>query len=139
MSKAFRIFDHTADIGITVFGADIEQIFSNAAMALFALMTDTQMVEEKLQRELRINGQDIEGLLVDWLNELIYLFDTEQILFRRFQIESLTDKQLKARCYGERFHPSRHKIVRGIKAATYHMLKLDKHEGGYTAQVIFDI
>jgi SHS2 domain-containing protein len=139
MNKAFEIVDHTADIGITVFGADLEQIFSNAAVALFELMTDTQTVEEKLQRDLRINDQDKEGLLVEWLNELIYIFDTEQILFRRFEIESLTDKQLRARCYGERFHPSRHKIVRGVKAATYHMLKLDKHEGGYTAQVIFDI
>ncbi|MBN2186762.1 MAG: archease [Dehalococcoidia bacterium] len=139
MDKPFKIIDHTADVGVIAFGADMEHLFSNVALALFGLITDTESIAEKLQRDLKINSEDRDSLLVEWLNELIYLFDTEQILFNRFEIESLSHRQLKATCYGEKFDPSRHKIERGVKAATYHMLKVDKYNDGYMAQVIFDI
>jgi SHS2 domain-containing protein len=76
---------------------------------------------------------------VEWLNELIYLFDAEHILFRRFDIESLSNNQLKATCYGENIDPLRHKIKLGVKAATYHMLKIDKDSDGYKVQIIFDV
>ncbi len=139
MDKAFKIIDHTADVGVIAFGADVKQLFSNAALALFSLITDTESIAEKLQRDLKINSDGRDNLLVEWLNELIYLFDAEQTLFNRFEIESLSHKQLKATCYGEKFDPSRHKIKTGVKAATYHMLKVDKNNDGYMAQVIFDV
>jgi SHS2 domain-containing protein len=139
MKKAFEIIDHTADIGIIVYGADVEELFSNAALALFSLITELENIEEKLHYNLEVSSEDGDSLLVEWLNELIYLFDTKHILFRRFDIESLTDNQLKATCYGENFDPMKHKIKIGVKAATYHMLKLEKNGDGYKAQVILDI
>jgi SHS2 domain-containing protein len=139
MEKTFEIIDHTADIGIIAYGSDIKQLFSNAALALFSLITEPESIKEKLQRDLEIISEDKDNLLVEWLNELIYLFDSEHILFKRFKIEILGSNQLQAICYGEKFDPSRHRIKIGVKAATYHMLKVDEDSSGYRAQVIFDI
>jgi SHS2 domain-containing protein len=139
MKKAFEIINHTADVGIIAYGTDIEELFSNAALALFSLITEPESVEEKLHLNLEVSSEDKDSLLVEWLNELIYLFDVKHILFNRFDIESLTHNQLKATCYGEDFDPMKHKIKLGVKAATYHMLSLDKNGGRYKARVIFDI
>jgi len=139
MKKAFEIIDHTADVGIVAYGADVKELFSNAALGLFSLITEPESVEEKLHLDLELSSEGRDSLLVEWLNELIYLFDVKHILFNRFDIESLTRNQLKATCYGEDFDLMKHKIKVGVKAATYHMLKLDKNGGEYKAQVIFDI
>jgi SHS2 domain-containing protein len=139
MKKAFEIIDHTADIGIIAYGTDVKELFSNAALALFSLITEPASVEERLHLDLEVSSEDIDSLLVEWLNELIYLFDAKHILFSRFDIKSLTHNELKATCYGESFDPMKHKIKIGVKAATYHMLKLDKNGDGCKAQIIFDI
>jgi SHS2 domain-containing protein len=139
MNKAFEILDHTADVGIIAYGADIEELFSNAALALFSLITEPESIEEKLHLDLEVRSEDRDSLLVEWLNELIYLFDVNHILFNRFDIKSLTNNELKAICYGEDFDPMKHKIKIGVKAATYHMLKIDKGGDGYKAQIILDI
>lgn len=133
------MIDHTADIGVIVYGTDIKELFSNAALALFSLITEPESIEDKLKLNLKVGSENADGLLVEWLNELIYFFDAKHLLFNRCDIESLTDNQLNATCRGEGFDPTRHKIKRGVKAATYHMLKLDKNSEGYKAQVIFDI
>ena len=139
MKKAFEIIDHTADIGIIAYGTDIEELFSNAALALFNLITEPESIEEKSHLNLKVSSADRDSLLVEWLNELIYFFDAKHILFNRFDIESLTHNQLKATCHGEGFDPMKHKIKMGVKAATYHMLKLDKSGDGCKAQIILDI
>ena len=139
MKKAFEIIDHTADVGIVAYGADIEELFSNAALALLSLITEPESIEEKSHLNLKVSSEDRDSLLVEWLNELIYFFDAKHILFHRFDIESLTHNELKATCHGEGFDPMKHKIKREVKAATYHMLKLDKNSDGYKAQIILDI
>ena len=139
VKRAFEIIDHTADVGIVAYGADIKQLFSNAALALFSLITEPESIKEKMQRRVEIISKDKDSLLIEWLNELIYLFDAEHILFRRFDIESLNGNQLRATCYGEDFDALRHKIKVGVKAATYHMLKINRDSGGYQVQIIFDV
>jgi SHS2 domain-containing protein len=139
MKKAFEILDHTADIGIIAYGVDVKELFSNAALALFSLITELESIEERLRLNLQVRSEDRDSLLVEWLNELIYSFDAKHVLVHRCDIESLTYTQLKATCHGENFDPMKHKIKREIKAATYHMLKLDENSDGYRAQVILDI
>ena len=139
MKKTFEIIDHTADVGIVAYGTDIEELFCNAALALFSLITEPESIQEKSHLDLRVNSDERDSLLVEWLNELIYFFDAKHILFRRFDIESLTQNELRATCHGEGFDPMKHKIKRGVKAATYHMLKLDKAKDGYKARIILDI
>jgi len=138
MRKNFEIVDHTADVGIIAYGDDISQAFANAARALFSLITELDDMEEILHRDIELTAPDEESLLVKWLNELIYLFDTENIVFKRFDITKLNNTQLKARSYGEKVDSSKHRLKTGVKAATYHMLKVDKGDG-CRVQVLFDI
>jgi len=138
MEKEFEIVDHTADVGIRAYGASVNQAFANAAKALFSLITELDNVDEVLHRDIELVAPDQESLLVEWLNELIYLFDTENIIFKRFDITRLNSTRLKARGYGEKVDSSKHKLKIGVKAATYHMLKVDK-TNGCQVQVLFDI
>ncbi len=138
MEKDFEIVDHTADVGIIAYGADISQAFANAARALFSLITELDGVGEFLHQDIELTAPDEESLLVEWLNELIYLFDTENIVFKRFDVTQLNNTQLKARSYGEKVDSSKHRLKTGVKAATYHMLKVDKGDG-CQVQVLFDI
>ena len=138
MEKDFEIVDHTADVGIIAYGADISQAFANAARALFSLITELDDVAEVLYRDMELTASDEESLLVEWLNELIYLFDVENIVFKRFDITQLNNTRLKARSYGEKVDSSKHKLKTGVKAATYHMLRVDKGNG-CKLQVLFDI
>ena len=138
MVKDFETIDHTADIGIIAYGADISQAFANAARALFSLITELDNVEEVLHRDIELTAPDEESLLVEWLNQLIYLFDTENIIFKRFDITRLSNTRLKARSYGEKVDSSKHMLKTGVKAATYHMLQVDKGDG-CRVQVLFDI
>jgi len=138
MEKDFEIIDHTADVGILAYGVDMSQAFANAARALFSIITELDDVEEVLYRDIELSAPDRESLLVAWLNELIYLFDAENIIFKRFDITGLGDTRLEARSYGEKVDNSRHKLKTGVKAATYHMLKVEDGNG-CKAQVLFDI
>ncbi len=138
MEKEFEFVNHTADVGIIAYGADMNQAFANAAKALFSLITDLDDVEEVMHRDIELAAPDQESLLVEWLNELIYLFDAENIIFKRFDITQLNNTHLKARSYGHKVDSSKHKLKMGVKAATYHMLKIDK-SNGCKVQVLFDI
>ena len=138
MKKDFEIINHTADVAIRAYGIDIKQAFANAAKALFSLITELDNVEDVLHRDIELTATDQESLLVEWLNKLIYLFDAENIIFKRFDIIRLANTQLEARCYGEKVDRSRHELKIGVKAATYHMLKIDKDDGRQV-QVLFDI
>ena len=138
MVKDFETIDHTADVGIIAYGTDINQAFANAARALFSLITELDNVEEVLHRDIELTAPDEESLLVEWLNQLIYLFDAENIIFKRFDITRLNNTQLKARSYGEKVDSSKHRLKTGVKAATYHMLQVDKDDG-CRVQVLFDI
>ena len=135
--KRFDIIDHTADIGIVAYGAELKETFVNAAYAMFSLIADLDEVKPSVYREIEVEAEDQEGLLVRWLNELLYLFDVERIIFSSFEVTEFGDTHLKARGYGEPLDRSRHSLKAGVKAATYHMLRIEKDDG-YKAQVIFD-
>ena len=138
MEKEFEILEHTADIGIIAYGRVINEAFANAARAMFSLITELDKVGENEYRDIELTTPDQESLLVNFLNELIYLFDVENILFKRFDITKLSNTSLKARSYGQKADIHRHELKTGIKAATYHMLKIEKNNG-IRVQVLFDI
>jgi SHS2 domain-containing protein len=138
MGKRFEVIDHTADVGIAAYGEDLKEAFANAAYALFSMMLDLDSVGDALCRQVEVTADDRSDLLVAWLNELIYVFEVDNMLFKRFDIGELNETRLRARCYGEKIDPERHKIKVGFKAATYHMLKIDEGDG-FRIQVLFDI
>jgi len=138
MGERFEVIEHTADVGIAAYGADLKEAFANAAYALFSLMTDIDSVGDNVRHNVEVNADNREELLVAWLNELIYLFEVNDVLFSRFDIAELGDTELKASCYGERVDPERHRMKAGVKAATYHMLQVEEGDG-CRVQVLFDI
>lgn len=138
MRPAFEVLEHTADIGIVAYGANLKEAFANAGKGLFSLMVDLDSVQDSLEREIEVAAQDRESLLVEWLNELIYLFDAEHLLFKRFDITELQRGRLRATAFGEPVDPGRHELRIGVKAATYHQLRIER-DHGYRFQVIFDI
>ena len=135
--KRFDIIEHTADVGITAYGANLKEAFANAAYAMFSLIADLENVRENVRRHIEVQAEDRESLLVSWLNELLYIFDVDRIIFKRFEVTELGETRLKAEGYGELFDQSRHTLRGGLKAATYHMLKIEK-SNGYSIRVIFD-
>jgi len=139
MEKGFIVLDHTADIGITAYGADTKELFVNAAIGLFSLMTDLDNIKDNTQKKIELTAEDEEVLLVEWLNELIYIFEVEHLVFKRLEIDELDKNKIKAMCYGEKIKPSHDTLKREIKAATYHMLRITKGDKGYEVTVIFDI
>jgi SHS2 domain-containing protein len=136
--KRFDIIDHTADIGIVAYGQELEEAFSNAAYAMFNLIADLEEVNTTACREIEVEAEDEEELVVRWLNELLYLFDTERIIFKRFEFIEFTKTHLKAKGYGEKIDAVRHSLKTGVKAATYHMLKIEGN-GNFKIRVIFDV
>ncbi len=135
--KRFELIEHTADVGLIAYGETLAEAFANAAYGLFSIIAELDAVQEAESRRVEISGDDIEGLLFEWLNNLIYFFDVEMLLFKRFDIIELDGYRLKAICHGEKYDPSRHHLKTGVKSATYHMLEVDREKN--QVQVIFDI
>jgi SHS2 domain-containing protein len=134
----FEVIDHTADVGIIAYGGDLKEAFANSAYGMFSLIADLDGVGEEVSREVDVQATDQEALLVDWLNELLYLFDVEHIIFKRFEVTNLSQNRLKAKVYGDKIDTSRHQLRTAVKAATYHMLKIERNKG-VKVQFILDI
>ncbi|BDB97626.1 archease [Saccharolobus caldissimus] len=138
--KAFEFFDHTADVGIKAYGKTLEEAFSNAALGVFEIITDTSKVEQKEQREIYINSYDLENLLYKWIEELLYYYDTELMLFSRFDIMIDTDNMiLEGIAWGERFDEKKHERRTVVKAMTYHQMSIEKIDDMYIITFVVDI
>jgi SHS2 domain-containing protein len=139
MAGTFQVLEHTADVGLVARGADLKQAFAAAATGLFSIIAQPRRVAARECQRIEVEAGDTEALLVEWLNELIYLFDARRMLFKRFDIVELTPNRLVAEVWGEPADPFRHRIKLGVKAATYHMLHVDREGDGYRLQVLFDV
>ena len=131
---SFQFIDHTADVGIRVSAATLEGVFETAGLAFAELVTSTDSLEYRVERQFNLQEDDIETLLVSWLQELLYLLDTEGYVFGRFQVK-LQNSSLA---------PVDHLAIglemrSEIKAVTYHQLEVIQSDEGWQAQVIFDI
>ena len=135
----YKLIDHTADIGIDIFGNTMQQLFSNAAFAMFDIITDLSTVEKKDTRIIVVEGIDKEQLLVNWLSELLYLHEIKNMLFKEFYINDMNDIQLKATIHGELLDEKRHVIKTAIKAVTYHNLTIKQENDHWRVRVIFDL
>ena len=135
---SFQFIDHTADAGILVKAPTLEGMFETAALGFSELITRVDSLNCLIQRQFKLQEDDIETLLVSWLQELLYLLDTEDLLFGRFQV-NLKDLALEATAWGEVFDPEIHTMKTEIKAVTYHQLEVVEDDQGWEAQVIFDI
>lgn len=137
--ERYKLLDHTADIGIIAFGEDISEAFGNAAYAMFDILTDIGKIKEKSSFEVQVSADNAAELLVVWLNELLYQYEVERFICRRFSIDDMDETSLHALVFGEKIDPVRHEIRTEIKSVTYHQFRVEKTDDGWEAQVIFDV
>ena len=137
--QRYELLDHTADIGIIAFGRNVSEAFGNAAYAMFEILTNIDTIEETERLDFEVSADSIEELLVAWLDELLYQYETERFICSRFSITDMSGTSLCASVFGEKIDPARHEIKTEIKSVTYHQLKVEETDDGWKAQVIFDV
>ncbi len=139
LKKKFEFVDHTADIGLVVYGKDLKTLFENAGEAFFHVITDLKKVRRSEERKIELKKESLERLMVDWLNELLYLHEVENLLLKRFEVDGIGEEGLKATVKGESFKEGVHVIKTSVKAATHHQIQVRKENGHWKAQVILDL
>jgi len=137
--KKYEFINHTADLGIRVWGESIEELFKNAAYSMFDIMADLNRVELKKTMKVHIEKEELDELLADWLRNLLYKFNGDRYLLKEFKVETIDTQGLKAKVKGEKLDLSRHHLKTEIKAVTYHGLEVKKADRGWEAQIIFDV
>jgi len=131
-------FSHEADIGVRGFGATPAEAFEAAAMALTAVVTDPARVAPREVVEISCEAPDLELLLVDWLNALIYEMSAHGMLFGRFEV-TVEGGKLRGRAHGEPVDPARHQPAVEVKGATFTELKVERQGAEWMAQCVVDV
>ncbi len=135
----YEIFEHTADLGLRVRAATFAELLVDAGRGLFSIVVeDIDTVQPVLARKFTIAGTDQTYLLFDWLNELLYVCDTERLAFSQFEVQ-VQAEGLSGIARGEPLDPVRHRLTHEVKAVTYHELKVEETGDGWMAEVIVDI
>lgn len=138
-----RFLDHTADVGAEITAASLDELFAEAAGALLETIVDPATVRPSLHRSFELAAPDLETLLVDWLGELVYVFEVDRQLFADAEVsigESEAGPRLAAVARGEPYDPDRHPVRVLVKAVTHHALEVScRPDGAWFARVIFDV
>jgi SHS2 domain-containing protein len=135
----FEIIEHPADVGFLAYGRTLEELFANAALAMFSLACEPSAIEERERRQIVVTGGDYETLLFAWLAELLAISDAEQIFFRGAEVSEVRDGHLRGAAVGEKYDKSRHRAGTYIKAVTYHQLCVERTTQGWRARVFLDV
>jgi SHS2 domain-containing protein len=139
---AYRFLEHTADMGVEIEANSFESLLSEGLLALTDTLTEVERVNLELELPFELVAPSREDLLVEWLSELVYLFETKSVLLRQTDLEVEAEGsgwRLRGTVRGERYDPDRHRIKRLVKAITYHQLEVRSSTTGWSARVIFDI
>lgn len=136
--RRFRFIDHTGDIGVVVYGRDLPELFRHAAQAFFQIITEPAKIQERESHKISLECNGREELLVTWLNEFLFLFETKGLLFSRFDLQIKNGQSLDAIVWGEEYAEGHHPIKTVIKAVTFHQLEIRQEKGIWKTQIIFD-
>jgi SHS2 domain-containing protein len=146
LGGGFRIIEHTADVGIQVWGRNLKEIFEESATAMVSLIVNKKSVEEKEIEVLELEEKSVEELLLRWLKEILFLIESKTVIFKRFQIEkdNFSHKDVKSYfirsfLYGEKLTSGRHDICREIKAITRHNFYIKKIGLWWETSILFDV
>ena len=146
----FRFLDNVAiaDTAFEAFGKNENELFENAATALFEEMVDTRKVSEKIKKKIKLRNENLENLLYDFLSELIYIKDVDGVVFGEFKVKIRSAKDKKTRnaiydldadCSGEKIDYSKKEFRNDVKAVTLHLFKIEKTKKGHKVTVVLDI
>jgi SHS2 domain-containing protein len=135
MTARFEQLEHTADLALRVFASSLSELFATAALAMFSQLADLTSIAASVQLQVVLESLERESLLVDWLNELLYLHETRGEVYSEFAFEELSHHRLRARVSGGQ--PAQTYTI--IKAATYHDLSIRETQDGLVATIVFDV
>ena len=133
-----KLIEVEADIGFEVWSEDLNNLFEEAALAMYEIMVDIDKVEPKEERYIKIEAEEMDLLMHDWLSELLYITDVKGIVFSKFNV-IINNFKLEGKAFGEPVNRKKHNPKTEIKAVTYHRLKVSKENGIWRATVILDI
>jgi SHS2 domain-containing protein len=139
--KKFEFLDiTTADTAFAAYGKDLNELFANAALAMFEVMINTKKVKPEIKKEVEVEARDLRGLLFGWLNKLLVFYGSDNLAFSKFNVKIDEKKiKLKAECFGEIIDLNKHEVKTEVKACTYHKMEIKKVKGRWKVQVIVDI
>lgn len=139
MKTGYKILEHPADMGIEAYGKNLKEAFEQSAIALMSIILDTSNIETAETRLVEIYASDYEQLLVKWLAEILYLYDGNDFVAGKFEINTLTKEYLNATVGGEKFNNAKHPTKMDVKAITYHQILVQENEEGGLVRVFIDI
>lgn len=131
----------TGDAAFLAESDKLDELFADAATATFEVMVDTASVDHELTREIDLKNESVDGLMMDWLSELIYIKDVDEILFSEFDVAIHKNDiyVLKAKAKGENIDQKKHKLRSDVKAVTFHLFEVRKTDTNWIARVVLDI
>lgn len=134
----------TADVAIEATGKTLEELFTSAAMAVEEVMADLKTISPRMEKEIKLENEKIDQLPLDFLEELVFLKDTEQLLFNKFMTDIKINKKnkkyiLSAKASGEKIDFHKQKVKADVKAVTYHLFALEETKEGWKTRIILDI
>ena len=124
--KQYEYFDVTADIGFKSYGANLNEAFENAGLAIFNIISDTSDIDGEVEKSFEVTSEDEVSLLYDYLEELLFLHETEFMLFSEFHVDIDDNLHLKATIKGEGIDWDKHDRKTEIKAITFHKMDVKK-------------
>jgi SHS2 domain-containing protein len=137
--KKYRLTRNQSEVAVRVVGDSQADLFANSATALFDVMADIEKIEIKERIPLEVEGTDRDDLMVNWMRELLYLYQGSGYLLKEFKIHEVKDSIVKAEVCGEKIDPDRHEIKQEIGAVAFHKSRMQKTGSQWIAQVIFEI
>ncbi|MCW3982670.1 MAG: archease [Candidatus Bathyarchaeota archaeon] len=139
----FEFLEHTADVYVRAFGTSMEQAYENAALAMFETMTNSDKIAQTTEETIEVEAEDQYALLYNWLEALLVKFETDGMLYSRFQIvdwkETAEKFKFTAKVWGEKFDPKKHPQKVGVKAVTYHLMVVIREPERVVLEFILDI
>ncbi len=137
--KKYRITKHQTELAVRVRGSSQADLFANSAFALFDVMTDITAIEIKEHLPLEVEGSDRDDLMVNWMRELLYFYQSSGYLLKEFRIREVKDTLVKAEVCGEKIDPDRHDIRQEIAAVAFHKSRMEKTGNQWIAQLTFEL
>ncbi|MFQ5849064.1 MAG: archease [Candidatus Binatia bacterium] len=137
--KSYRITKRSSELAVKVFGKTQAEVLTNSAFALFDLMTDLEKVQVRDSLPLEVEGIDDDDLMVNWMRELLYLFQGGGYILKEFEILETRGSYVRAEGRGEKFDPDRHEIQQEFRSVVYRQCRMGKTGDQWTAQATFEL
>ena len=141
--RGYVFLEHTADVYIKAWGKTLEDAFSQGGIAFIDVITDPKYISPKIEKKITVTGEDIYFLLYNWLDELLYTFSVEQLVFSRIDVEKIEHLdnyyKLSATCYGEVFDINKHPPEVEVKGVTFNLMKIEEKNNKVLLYFVLDI